>query len=368
MITTAAIRLLSVGTAAFALILSDPAARAGDISGSLPESGTHASNGADFKIINNAPGGATTRPKAIEGIVTGAQAFAVLGEATGTNSFALKAINTGVSDDFQPDGIAGYFEIKNPKSTSTQSAVYAIASGGRLKVPGQYGSAGVFTSSNVNNLSPIVSVAGGPIGNALVASVGGTGGGGNAVLGSDVTSAGGFAISGNSFNGYSAYFAGGFGGNGICSYAGGPDWTCSSDRNLKEHFAEVDLNAMLDRLDAMPVYYYQMKGSKLPTRFIGPTAQDFKAAFDIGDSDTMINGANAKGVALAAAKGLYRKLKQDEATISAQRAAILSDHDEIVALKQELSEQRAMIASLQASIVRLPRSTGHEGRMVYADK
>ena len=89
----------------------------------------------------------------------------------------------------------------------------------------------------------------------------------------------------------------------------------------------------------MPVFFYQMKGSKRSTRYLGPTAQDFKAAFDLGDSDTTINGANAKGVALAAAKGLYQRLKQDEATITE--------------LKQQLAEQKVALAEMKAAISHL---------------
>ena len=45
-------------------------------------------------------------------------------------------------------------------------------------------------------------------------------------------------------------------------------------------------------------------------RHIGPTAQDFKAAFDVGESDTGISSVDADGVALAAIKGLNQKLEE----------------------------------------------------------
>jgi hypothetical protein len=51
-------------------------------------------------------------------------------------------------------------------------------------------------------------------------------------------------------------------------------------------------------------------------------AQDFKAAFGIGSSDRKINTANAQGVALAAAKGLYARLKRDEQKLATQDATI----------------------------------------------
>lgn len=45
-------------------------------------------------------------------------------------------------------------------------------------------------------------------------------------------------------------------------------------------------------------------------RHLGPMAQDFKAAFGLGESDTGITTVDADGVALAAIQGLHRKLEQ----------------------------------------------------------
>jgi hypothetical protein len=32
----------------------------------------------------------------------------------------------------------------------------------------------------------------------------------------------------------------------------------------------------------MPVFYYRMKNAANPVRYLGPTAQDFRAAFSLG--------------------------------------------------------------------------------------
>jgi hypothetical protein len=177
------------------------------------------------------------------------------------------------------------------------------------------------------------------------------------------------AVYGTSQN-VSAEFQGGVKGGGTVYFNGGGSWNFSSDRHLKEHFTAVDLGKLLDQLDAMPIFTYQMKGSKEPTRYLGPTAQDFKVAFDLDDGDTTINSANAHGVALAAAKGLYRKLKEDEAAlasdhaliaaqdakISADRDIIVLERDEIASLKQLVVEQGAVLASLRASVDRLAQT------------
>jgi len=55
----------------------------------------------------------------------------------------------------------------------------------------------------------------------------------------------------------------------------------------------------------MPITTWNMKGSR--TRQLGPTAQDFYAAFGLGNSDKTINNTDAQGVAMAAIQGLYRQ-------------------------------------------------------------
>ena len=48
-------------------------------------------------------------------------------------------------------------------------------------------------------------------------------------------------------------------------------------------------------------------------RHIGPMAQDFKAAFGVGESDTGIATVDADGVVLAAIQGLNQKLEETRA-------------------------------------------------------
>jgi Chaperone of endosialidase len=91
------------------------------------------------------------------------------------------------------------------------------------------------------------------------------------------------------------------------SFVGGAGWVCTSDRNKKENFKAVNARAVLEKLAAMPVTRWNMKGDRNKTPHMGPVAQDFKAAFGLGESDKTINAADAQGVALAAIKGMYEK-------------------------------------------------------------
>ncbi len=235
-----------------------------------------------------------------------------------TDSYALQVVNTGSIDNnvtYPPPldygGIAGYFEINSTKAQYGQAAVLGVHSGGEKTSGsnGRYGSAGRFVISNTNNFD-----------SALVGYTKSTQGTG--VEGDDFSTGGGVAVFGDSSAGLSGQFQGGSGGGGTCQYDGGSGWECTSDRTLKDHLVVADPETLLDRLEAMPVYYYQMRGSRTGATYLGPMAQDFKAAFGIGSSDRKINTANAQGVALAAAKGLYARLKRDEQKLATQDATI----------------------------------------------
>jgi hypothetical protein len=137
-------------------------------------------------------------------------------------------------------------------------------------------------------------------------------------------------------SGIAGLFKGGSQGTGSCIYSGGSGWNCTSDRNLKEHFTEIDPETVLAEVVAMPEWKYQMKQGVPSEWFMGPTAQDFHAAFGLGTDDTTINTANAQGVALTAIKGLDHKL-----------ATALHEKDvEIADLKRQLGEAKAALAEI----------------------
>jgi hypothetical protein len=100
---------------------------------------------------------------------------------------------------------------------------------------------------------------------------------------------------------------------------GVPSWQCTSDRNAKENFVEADGRDILRRLVAMPLYSWTFKGGDPGVRSLGPTAQDFRAAFALGNSETTIAQLNVSGVALAAIKGLHELVRERDAVIDAQQ-------------------------------------------------
>jgi len=87
---------------------------------------------------------------------------------------------------------------------------------------------------------------------------------------------------------------------------------CVSDYNLKRDVEPVDDQSILERVAQMPVSTWSYKSDDPSVRHLGPMAQDFRAAFGLGDTDRAYNSIDAHGVALAAIKALYgRSLEQD---------------------------------------------------------
>ena len=77
-----------------------------------------------------------------------------------------------------------------------------------------------------------------------------------------------------------------------------------SDVNRKRNFASIDSADVLDAVSELEIRSWSYRFDDPSVRHIGPTAQDFYAAFDVGDNDTTIHPADMNGVALAAIQAL----------------------------------------------------------------
>jgi hypothetical protein len=93
----------------------------------------------------------------------------------------------------------------------------------------------------------------------------------------------------------------------------GGTWSNASDKNRKTDFKEVNAQEILERLTALPVRQWRYTNENPTVKHIGPTAQDFKAAFGLGDDDKSIGTVDADGVALTAIQALSRKIEEERA-------------------------------------------------------
>src|SRR5438876_10081928 len=102
---------------------------------------------------------------------------------------------------------------------------------------------------------------------------------------------------------------------GVAVAAGGGSWSSLSDRDAKFGFEPVDAKAVLAKVARMPITRWSYKSQGAIVRHIGPVAQDFKAAFDVGENDTTITTVDADGVALAAIQGLPQTVQEKDRKI-----------------------------------------------------
>ena len=107
---------------------------------------------------------------------------------------------------------------------------------------------------------------------------------------------------------------------GVRLAAGSGSWETLSDRNAKTAILPVDPRQVLDALIGMPVSTWRYRGQSDAVQHIGPMAQDFYAAFGLGEDSRYISSVDAGGVALASIQGLYQVLQEKDARIAALEA------------------------------------------------
>jgi len=97
--------------------------------------------------------------------------------------------------------------------------------------------------------------------------------------------------------------------------------TVTSDRNAKTNFAAIDRRSVLERLVGIPIQTWNYNSDPKTLRHIGPMAQDFRAAFGLGEDDKHINLIDENGVALAAIQELYKNNQAKDQQIDDLKAA-----------------------------------------------
>lgn len=107
------------------------------------------------------------------------------------------------------------------------------------------------------------------------------------------------------------------------------------DRIAKENFSAVDGRDILARLAAIPIESWNYKGDSPAVRHMGPMAQDFSAAFGLGEDATRINTVDASGVALASIQALYQMVLDKEAKLQALQGELDELRKEVAHLRDE---------------------------------
>ncbi len=122
---------------------------------------------------------------------------------------------------------------------------------------------------------------------------------------------------------------------GVSLAAGSGSWADLSDRNAKENFRDEDGEKVLLAIADMPVPSWNYKSQDTSIRHLGPMAQDFYAAFGLGEDEKRINTVDIDGINMLAIQALEKRTRELEDTL------------------QRLDEQQREIAELQAAVASL---------------
>ena len=124
----------------------------------------------------------------------------------------------------------------------------------------------------------------------------------------------------------------------------------SSDRNRKEGFEAVDVEAVLEGVAHLPILRWQYKpmGHRQDqgVRHLGPMAQDFHSAFGLGQDEVTIATVDADGVALAAIQGLYLLVREQDQKLQAseqQIEALRNRVAELETLEMEVEQLKRLV-------------------------
>jgi hypothetical protein len=118
---------------------------------------------------------------------------------------------------------------------------------------------------------------------------------------------------------------------GVTLAPGAGAWSTLSDSTVKENIKDIDAYDFLKNLDEIEVYSWNYISQNDSIRHIGPMAQDFYAAFNIGNDSTTINSGDFDGINLLLIKGLNLKLNQ----MGGQGKKLTELEKELLALREK---------------------------------
>jgi len=130
--------------------------------------------------------------------------------------------------------------------------------------------------------------------------------------------------------------------------AGSTGWATTSSRAVKTNIDPVEPQDALAGVDKMEIATWEYEsddGEGAGTTHIGPMAEEFHDAFDVGSSDEHINSINADGVALAAIQGLSAELDGHDDRIENLESELAEKGERIKNLETTVEQQRDELAA-----------------------
>ncbi len=123
--------------------------------------------------------------------------------------------------------------------------------------------------------------------------------------------------------------------SGVQLLPGSGAWSTLSDRSAKAGFEAIDPQAILKAISGLPISTWRYQSQAESIRHLGPLAQDFYAAFGLGEDARYISTVDADGVSLAAIQGLYQLVQQQQTQIESQEVDLLDLKARLLAIEQK---------------------------------
>ena len=148
---------------------------------------------------------------------------------------------------------------------------------------------------------------------------------------------------------------------GVQLAANGSSWSVVSDRNAKEDFADVDAEAVLQRVAQLPLSTYHYIDGEEGVRHVGPMAQDWQrlvaGPLGLNADSTVINQGDFDGINLAGVVALEARTRAQaeriaalEAEVAALRATLVAEREHESGLRQTVAAQAARLDALDARL------------------
>jgi hypothetical protein len=127
---------------------------------------------------------------------------------------------------------------------------------------------------------------------------------------------------------------------------GSGSWSVLSAREAKVNLVPIDGPQIVDTLANLQIFTWSYKSQSNSIRHIGPMAQDFHAAFGVGEDDQHISTVDADGIALAALQGIAQLLQERDAQVAEQQVRIDALEARLVSLEAALAADEHPTRSL----------------------
>ena len=133
----------------------------------------------------------------------------------------------------------------------------------------------------------------------------------------------------------------------------------ASSRELKENFKLVDPKDALDKVNALEIAEWNYIDTDDQIKHIGPVAEEFYEAFNLGETRNGISSVDSAGVALLAIQGLSQQLNDKDRKIEALR---LEKNTQVTTLETRVSELEHMVTTTLVAL-KIQQSLNNDSRI-----